>query len=51
MNIGPSTRALNFAAWTFDVSIGDVFTTLQRGGCVCIISEHDRMSNLAGAVS
>ncbi|CAI6092446.1 unnamed protein product, partial [Clonostachys chloroleuca] len=51
MNIGPSTRALNFAAWTFDVSIGDVFTTLQRGGCVCIISEHDRMSNLAGAIN
>lgn len=51
MGIGPGSRVLNFAAWTFDLSIRDVFTTLQRGGCVCIISDYDRLNNLAGAVS
>lgn len=49
-NIGPGTRVLQFAAHTFDVSNGDYFTTLMRGGCVCIPSEHDRINNLAAAI-
>ncbi|KAK5988824.1 Nonribosomal peptide synthetase 32 [Cladobotryum mycophilum] len=44
------SRALQFAAWTFDNSISDVFATLFQGGCVCEPSEHDRVSNLAQVV-
>ncbi|KAG8530149.1 NRPS [Bacidia gigantensis] len=44
-------RSLQFASYTFDNSLEEVFTTLQRGGTVCVPSEHDRMNDLAGAVS
>lgn len=44
------TRALQFAAHTFDVAIHDIFTTLSVGGCVCIPSEHDRVNRLAKSI-
>lgn len=44
------SRALQFAAFTFDNSISDIFATLFQGGCVCEPSEDDRVSNLAKAV-
>ncbi|KAL8995122.1 MAG: hypothetical protein Q9169_005085 [Polycauliona sp. 2 TL-2023] len=47
--IGPGTRLLQFASYTFDISTQDIFTSLTRGGTVCVISEHDRMNDLAGA--
>ena len=49
--LGPHTRTLQFSAFTFDVSIGDIFMTLTSGGCVCLISEIDRLNNLAGAMA
>lgn len=49
--LGPHSRVLQFAAHTFDVSIGDIFATLIHGGCVCIPSDHDRMNDLAGAIN
>ena len=48
--IGPGTRILQFASYTFDISCQDIFTTLTRGGTVCVMSDHDRMNDLAGAV-
>ncbi|KAL6863367.1 NRPS [Amphichorda felina] len=45
-----STRSLQFATYTFDASISDIFGTLYHGGCVCVISEDDRMNNLQGAM-
>nr|QIW91877.1 NRPS [Phialomyces arenicola] len=41
------TRTLQFAAFTFDVSLCDIFSTLQAGGCVCVPSEEERMNSLA----
>ncbi|KAF3389814.1 Nonribosomal peptide synthetase dtxS1 [Talaromyces pinophilus] len=41
------TRTLQFAAYTWDVSISDILGTLSFGGCVCVPSEHDRMNNLS----
>ncbi|KAJ6068698.1 hypothetical protein N7499_010585 [Penicillium canescens] len=49
--IGPGTRLLQFAAYTFDVSCADIFTTLQRGGCVCVPSDEQRMNDLSGAIN
>ncbi|KAL4782892.1 hypothetical protein BJX76DRAFT_358524 [Aspergillus varians] len=46
----PETRALQFSAFNFDISIAEIFTTLSFGGCVCIISEDDRVSRLAEAM-
>ncbi|KAL4902747.1 hypothetical protein BDW74DRAFT_180448 [Aspergillus multicolor] len=50
-SIGPDTRLLQFAAYTFDVSCADIFTTLQRGGCICVPSEHDRLNALPEAIN
>ncbi|KAF4448426.1 hypothetical protein F53441_8149 [Fusarium austroafricanum] len=46
----PSSRVLQFAAYTFDVTIQETFTTLYYGGCVCIPSEEDRLNNLEGCI-
>ncbi|KAK9773272.1 putative Nonribosomal peptide synthetase 1 [Seiridium cardinale] len=48
---GPHWRTLQFAAHMFDLSIGEFFTTLAFGGCICIPSEYDRLNNLAGAIN
>ncbi len=47
---GPHWRTLQFAAHMFDLSIGEFFTTLTFGGCICVPSEHDRHNNLAGVI-
>ncbi|KAL8726064.1 MAG: hypothetical protein Q9166_006943 [cf. Caloplaca sp. 2 TL-2023] len=44
-------RMLQFAAYTFDVAIIDVFTTLIYGGCVCIPSEEDRRNNIIEVIN
>lgn len=49
--VGPWTRLLQFAAYTFDVSVADIFTTLQRGGCICVPSEDERINDLPGAIN
>ncbi|KAK3323087.1 hypothetical protein B0H66DRAFT_602500 [Apodospora peruviana] len=48
--VGPDTKLFEFAAYTFDVSISDIFTSLQRGGCVCIPSEEERINDVTGAI-
>lgn len=50
-NFGPHSRVLQFAAYTFDNSLAEIYITLMRGGCVCVPSEHDRLNNLAGVVN
>ncbi|RDL36341.1 Uncharacterized protein BP5553_05693 [Venustampulla echinocandica] len=46
-----STRTFQFSAFTFDISIQDIFTTLAFGGCVCVPSERDRTDYLASAMT
>ena len=48
---GPHWRTLQFGSHTFDLSIAEFFTTLAFGGCICVLSEHDRLNNLAGAIT
>ena len=45
------TRLLQFSAYTFDISITDIFTTLVFGGTVCVPTEHERLNDLAGAIN
>ena len=51
LGIGSGTRVLQFASYTFDNNLEEIFTTLMRGGVVCVPSDHDRLNDLAGAVS
>lgn len=39
-------RVFQFASYTFDVSVLEMFTTLTYGGCVCIPSEESRVSRV-----
>ncbi|KAI2625240.1 hypothetical protein GGS21DRAFT_493727 [Xylaria nigripes] len=50
MRYGPETRALHFSSYAFDASIYEIFTTLACGGCLCVVSEHDRMNNLIAVI-
>lgn len=43
-------RVLQFAAYTFDVAIFDIFTTLIFGGCVCVPSEEDRRNGIVDVI-
>ncbi|KAL4799310.1 hypothetical protein BDV19DRAFT_385559 [Aspergillus venezuelensis] len=48
MGAHPDMRSLQFGSYAFDIIIAEVFTTWVQGGCVCIPSDTDRLSNLAG---
>ena len=51
LGIGSETRTLQFAAYTFDNSLEEIFTTLMRGGCVCVPSDHERSNDLEAAIN
>lgn len=51
LHINFKSRVLQFAAYTYDVSMGEILTTLMQGGCVCVPSEEQRMSNLSAAIN
>lgn len=46
-----TSRYLQFAAFTWDFCIGEIFANLMSGGCVCMPSEEDRLNDLAGAMA
>ncbi|OJJ08120.1 hypothetical protein ASPVEDRAFT_89351 [Aspergillus versicolor CBS 583.65] len=50
MRLDGSTRALQFATYTFDLSVGEIFNTLMNGGCVCVPSEEERLDDLEGFI-
>lgn len=47
---GPGSRNFQFTAYTSDVSIGEIFTSLALGSCVCVPSDSDRKNNIAGSM-
>jgi amino acid adenylation domain-containing protein/non-ribosomal peptide synthase protein (TIGR01720 family) len=51
LHMTSESRVIQFASYTFDASIMEIFTTLIAGGCVCVPSDEDRMNDIAGAVS
>ncbi|KAE8453249.1 hypothetical protein EG329_011316 [Mollisiaceae sp. DMI_Dod_QoI] len=51
LEIGPTSRVLQFAAFTFDVSIEEIFYALGNGGCVCVPSEQDRLQDLGATMN
>ncbi|KAI1824256.1 hypothetical protein F4861DRAFT_269335 [Xylaria intraflava] len=51
MNYKSDSRCLHFASYAFDASIYEIFNTLGFGGCLCIVSETDRMNNLTAFIN
>ncbi|XWW96040.1 hypothetical protein V2A60_004010 [Cordyceps javanica] len=49
--ISRESRVLQFASYTFDAILDEVYSSLVAGACICIPSEEDRLNNLAGAIS
>ncbi|KAK8856838.1 nonribosomal peptide synthase [Apiospora arundinis] len=47
---GPGSRNFQYTAYTSDVSIGEIFTSLALGSCVCVPSDWDRKNNIAGSM-
>ncbi|MDI1485702.1 MAG: putative NRPS-like protein biosynthetic cluster [Ramalina farinacea] len=45
MNMTAESRVFQYAAFAFDVSMMDIFSTMVCGGCVCMPSERDRLGN------
>lgn len=45
------SRCLAFASPAFDICLAEVIFMLGTGGCICIPSESQRMSNLADAIT
>ncbi|KAL9601435.1 MAG: hypothetical protein Q9219_002501 [cf. Caloplaca sp. 3 TL-2023] len=51
LQVSSDSRVFQYAAFTFDVSMMDIFTTLICGGCVCIPSEEERMGSFTNAMN
>ena len=45
--MGYKGRVFQFSAYTFDMSVHDILSTLIVGGCICIPSEEDRLNNIS----
>lgn len=50
LGVSSESRSLHFASYAFDASIYEICTTLVSGGCLCVMSEHDRMNDLAAFI-
>ncbi|XP_044715671.1 AMP-binding enzyme domain-containing protein [Hirsutella rhossiliensis] len=44
------SRLLDFAGYSFDVSISNIFSMVASGGCLCVPSEDQRIHSLEDAV-
>ncbi|EMT74042.1 HC-toxin synthetase [Fusarium odoratissimum] len=51
LGYGQDSRVLQFASYTFDNSLAEIFSTISLGGCVCVPSDHERLNDLAGAIN
>lgn len=50
LQIETDSRVLQFTSYCFDASLEEIFTVLIAGGCICIPSEQDRLSDIPGFV-
>ncbi|KAJ0296818.1 hypothetical protein COL516b_011201 [Colletotrichum fioriniae] len=51
LQIEAESRVLQFTNFCFDASLEEIFTVLVAGGCICIPSEEERMSDIPGFVA
>ncbi|GKZ66226.1 nonribosomal peptide synthase [Aspergillus niger] len=45
-SVGPDSRVLQFATYSFTMAIYEIYWCLSNGGTLCIPSDHDRLNNL-----
>lgn len=49
--ISESSRVLQFASYTFDACLIEIFSTLMRGGTVCVPDQDSRTNDLVGVIN
>ncbi|RDW58914.1 uncharacterized protein DSM5745_11120 [Aspergillus mulundensis] len=50
VGVNTTTRMLQFASYSFDVSVNDHLAALFAGGCICIPSEDQRLNSIRAAI-
>ena len=50
LGLTKGSRVFDFASYSFDVSINNLFSALVTGGCLCVPSDDDRKNNLLGSI-
>nr|ADY16697.1 TqaA [Penicillium aethiopicum] len=50
LHLNPTSRVLQFASFSFGVSLIEIWCALAAGGTVCMPSDSDRVSRLADAI-
>ncbi|KAF4471665.1 non-ribosomal peptide synthetase [Fusarium albosuccineum] len=45
------SRIYDFASYSFGAALSNTFAAIIKGGCLCVPSEDDRRSNLAGSIT
>lgn len=51
LSLSGASRVLHFSSLAFDAAVFELVGTLAAGACVCIPSEEQRLSHLAGAIT
>lgn len=51
LGVTAESRIFDFSAYSFDITIFNVFAALAVGGCLCVPSDRDRQNNLSASIS
>ncbi|KAF1345649.1 hypothetical protein BDV97DRAFT_401047, partial [Delphinella strobiligena] len=51
MQMTSDSRVFQFASFTYDLSISDIFCVFSRGACLCVPCESDRLNDIPRAFS
>ncbi|KAK8134924.1 AMP-binding enzyme, partial [Apiospora sp. TS-2023a] len=49
LRINPSSRVMQVSSFSSDIALSEVFTTLINGGCICVPSAAERLTNFTSA--
>ncbi|RFN44961.1 destruxin synthetase [Fusarium flagelliforme] len=51
LGFNPNSRVFDFAAYSFDITVHNIFATFATGGCLCVPAEKDRWGNTSKAMA
>ncbi|KAH6645013.1 hypothetical protein BKA67DRAFT_127245 [Truncatella angustata] len=51
LGLEPTSRVFDFTSYAFDVAWSNILHTLTIGACLCIPSEEERMTDVAGSIA
>ncbi|KAI1406965.1 hypothetical protein F5Y13DRAFT_207113 [Hypoxylon sp. FL1857] len=47
--MNPSSRVMQISSYSVDIALSEIFTTLVNGGCICVPSAAERITDFSGA--